>query len=835
MASRERINAMANPFAVARRISAISGPISDGFDRKGLTLQMIQDNFYPTSAAPTLATTREGLGSNVVMAPVFWIMRTFTEAQLVIQKRLETDVGRRLWENVPDHELEMLADRPNPYYNGNALWKATLISYVLSGNGYWLKIRNAFGAVVQLWYVPHWCMEPRWPFGGSQFISHYDYTPDHGTPFAVSPADVVHFRFGLDPENTRKGVSPIRPLLREIWTDDQCAQFSEAIVRNMGVPGLVLSPKNDGWKPSEEHKKELEAYLNSAHTGDRRGKAMVMRVPTDLHQFGFDPNKLMLASLRDISEERVCAILGIPAAVVGFGSGLQSTKVGAPQPLSARLWTPDGPTTMGAVRVGDPVATPDGWQPIEAVYPQGEQDIYRVTFQDGAWAECTADHLWRVKPPKADWQDRTLGEIAKWPWWKLRRTVLPLQGVTEFIERPVVIPPYVMGLLLADGCLGPRNLQFTSVKPDVVERIEEEVGAGYAVNQTVDGGIDYRIAYRDAARGRGIGGGTGARNPFKDELRRLGLWGHKAHEKFIPDDYKYTSASARRQLLQGLLDGDGFVNLHGQPAIEQSSARLADDITEVVQSLGGYTLGSTKRANRAFRFIKGRAFRSKHDRVHLSIVIADGASLFATPAKRDRCRARGKAPTRKFRSIEFVRREQAQCIRLPGSLYLTDGFLVTHNTMRELRRLAWVQCLTPMQKDLAKEVTTQLLPDFQSQLRRFRAWFDTSEISSFPEDDNLRAERVRGLVRDGVLRVDRAQAMLGLEVDDTQKVYLRPTTTQSVDENGNILPPAPIVEHVQGHPNGEQLPADVTDSADAAADDTPPAVAARMNGNGAHT
>jgi hypothetical protein len=39
---------------------------------------------------------------------------------------------------------------------------------------------------------------------------------------------------------------------------------------------------------------------------------------------GFD-----VGPIRDISEERVCAALAIPAAVVGFGTGLQQTKVGA--------------------------------------------------------------------------------------------------------------------------------------------------------------------------------------------------------------------------------------------------------------------------------------------------------------------------------------------------------------------------------------------------------------------------------------------------------------------------------------------------------------------------
>jgi phage portal protein BeeE len=140
----------------------------------------------------------------------------------------------------------------------------------------------------------------------------------------------VHFRFGLDPENPRLGYSPLQAVLREVMTDDEAARFSEKILENMGVPGLVVSPQKDsGWKPSQDDVDRLTTYFNDAFTGDRRGRALVLRGPTDVAQFGFDPNKLMLPALRDISEERVCSAIGIPAAVVGFGSGLQSTKVGA--------------------------------------------------------------------------------------------------------------------------------------------------------------------------------------------------------------------------------------------------------------------------------------------------------------------------------------------------------------------------------------------------------------------------------------------------------------------------------------------------------------------------
>ncbi|MFV7869624.1 phage portal protein, partial [Enterococcus faecium] len=45
--------------------------------------------------------------------------------------------------------------------------------------------------------------------------------------------------------------------------------------------------------------------------------------------YGFNPQQLNMSEGRDVAEERVCACLGIPVAVVGFGAGLQQTKVGA--------------------------------------------------------------------------------------------------------------------------------------------------------------------------------------------------------------------------------------------------------------------------------------------------------------------------------------------------------------------------------------------------------------------------------------------------------------------------------------------------------------------------
>lgn len=274
---------------------------------------------------------RQGLDSNVIMAPISWIMRTFAETEPIVQAR-----RRGRWQRVGGHAVEDLLAQPNQNYDGDALFKALIISYCLDGNAYLIKMRNVIGEILELWYAPHWMIEPKWPNDGSTFISHYDYRPGHGETIRLLPRDVIHLRFGLDPRNTRKGYSPLRPLLREIFTDEEASNFAAAVLRNQGIPGVVISPK-EGTSQTREEATALKQRFSQHFTGDRRGEPFVATKPTDIETFGFNSQQIQLTGLRDVTEERVCAMIGLPAAVVGFGSGMQSVKVGATMRELVRL------------------------------------------------------------------------------------------------------------------------------------------------------------------------------------------------------------------------------------------------------------------------------------------------------------------------------------------------------------------------------------------------------------------------------------------------------------------------------------------------------------------
>lgn len=274
----------------------------------------------PRSQLNYQKTVGDGTSSSVFMAPLRWIGRTFPEAPLRLREYVSQD---ELGDPLVGHELLKLMRRPNPYYSGQAFLKAMTLSYNADGNAYAMIVRNRFGLPVQLWWVPHQLMEPKREEGSRNFIDYFEYQTGDGLPTKVPPSDVFHWRDGVDPMNTMKGMSPMKGLLREVFTDDEAAQFTAQLLRNMGVPGLVMSPADESMSfGSDDDKRSLKRKLKAATTGDGRGEPVILDGAVKLEQFGFTPQQMDLKALRRLPEERVTATLGVPAIVCGLGAGL---------------------------------------------------------------------------------------------------------------------------------------------------------------------------------------------------------------------------------------------------------------------------------------------------------------------------------------------------------------------------------------------------------------------------------------------------------------------------------------------------------------------------------
>jgi HK97 family phage portal protein len=254
--------------------------------------------------------------SSIIMACTNWKARTFPEAPLRVMR-----AGAAGSEAVPDHAMTALIRTPNPYYGGLLLWSATIADLDIAGNAYWLKIRDGGNRVRELWWEPSTTIRARWPVDGSVFISHYE-VKRSGEWYPLPPEDVVHYRYQIDPLNPRYGLSPLAPGLREVFTDNEAAAFTAALLRNSGVPGVVLSPADANANPTTEQLQEVKDAYTRSFGGDHRGDVMVMRGATKVDTIAWSPEQLNMRTTRTIPEERIAALLGVPPMVVGLGAGL---------------------------------------------------------------------------------------------------------------------------------------------------------------------------------------------------------------------------------------------------------------------------------------------------------------------------------------------------------------------------------------------------------------------------------------------------------------------------------------------------------------------------------
>ena len=339
-----------------------------------------------------------------------------------------------------------------------------------------------------------------------------------------------------------------------------------------------------------------------------------------------------------------------------------------------------GDMRFGDLVVGDYVFGVDGRPTrVTAVHDRGVRPVFRVSFDDGSSTIVCGEHLWRVRGAT---QRRKLGQ----PWvtidtneivrrgvrvkngrWAGRQWEIPRHGPLFLPPRVLPLDPYFVGVWLGDGVKG----QPAYCKPYV--EVEHELNRrGYATSRGADG---------KAVR---IQGSTKA-------FRRLE--GHElgSHERFIPEEYRWASIDQREDLLRGLMDTDGCIGDDSHMEYDTTSERLANDVVWLVRSLGGVAF--VKSGIKEGWYVGPDGGRVDC-RDCYRVTVRTTFNPFLVPHKA----ARWKNPLVNASSERYLKRyidaiepagvADTMCIEVadPEHLYLTNDFIVTHNTAL----LAWI-------------------------------------------------------------------------------------------------------------------------------------------------
>ncbi len=355
----------------------------------------------------------------------------------------------------------------------------------------------------------------------------------------------------------------------------------------------------------------------------------------------------------------------------------------------ARVLTPTGWRAIGDLRVGDAVigASGDATQ-VTGTHSPGTVPIFRVCFNDNTSIVVDGNHLWAVRT--INHQNRSQPFVVKKTselaadigWGKdghANKWRIPMVQPVAFNYPGVrAVDPYLLGLLLGDGHFAKGSPRLFTIRDEMVDAARRLLPKGMEVREiTGHSGGSRCFAFIQPNGNRWL------ENPIKQELKRVGLFGARAWEKFLPKDYLLAPIEDRVSLLQGLIDTDGEVTDYGL-SYSTASERLADDLSFLVQSLGGTVTRST-RDEPKYPY-KGEVCIG---RCSFRLQIKLPPSIRPTRIKSWRVRE-SYHPNRIIVEIEEVGLSHVVGISVaaPDQLYITESCIVTHNCGKGMQYLS---------------------------------------------------------------------------------------------------------------------------------------------------
>lgn len=225
------------------------------------------------------------------------------------------------------------------------------------------------------------------------------------------------------------------------------------------------------------------------------------------------------------------------------------------------------------------------------------------------------------------------------------------------------------------------------------------------------------------------------RNGFTTAIGQYGL-NVLSSDKFVPDDYKFNTYEVRLAILNGLMDTDGYVDQKGVTVQFTSvSERLADDVKFIVNSLGGNATIKSKIPTFTYKGERKQGQRAYT--VHLRL--PPSVAPFLHSVKRERVVPKSKyQPVRYIVDAVSVGVKLAQCISVahPSHLYVTDDFIVTHNTIQGLM-LARLAKLTGKAQKPMIVVPKSVLANWYVESQK---WFPGSNVMTIGGDFSYNAK-----------------------------------------------------------------------------------------------
>ena len=233
-----------------------------------------------------------------------------------------TNIGMKIYdkksgEHLPEHPLQKLLERPNPWMTQNDFWENVIFNLDLAGLAPFQKIRNGAGDVIQLW--PMRPDKLGFKRASTAFIAGFAYRAEDGYEYELKP-DQVMFFIHRDPRDPLKPISRALIAGRQIDVDNAETDHMKQHWEKGGMPPAVITSK---MKLNPDQIDRAKTNWEDRYGGYQNWQTpVILDSDTTVQTLGFSFRDMGLEIIDGRVETRICMVMDVPPIIVGTMYGL---------------------------------------------------------------------------------------------------------------------------------------------------------------------------------------------------------------------------------------------------------------------------------------------------------------------------------------------------------------------------------------------------------------------------------------------------------------------------------------------------------------------------------
>ncbi len=225
------------------------------------------------------------------------------------------------WVRVDSHPVLDFLRQPHTDLDDADVWSLTSLYRLTRGEAFWIIHLSDAGQPTEA--VPYDPRRVRVLGTRDELISGYEVTTEDGRIIPFPKAQVLHFRHLPDPNNPRRGWTPLSTGTRHLVGSNAASTYHTALLLNGAVSSWLISMRDAG--QGNVTPEQFQTFIDAMRrkysgTTESAGGIDGLSIPLEIQRMAYSPDEMAIDKLVNYYEQTLCSLTGVSKKLLDLGT-----------------------------------------------------------------------------------------------------------------------------------------------------------------------------------------------------------------------------------------------------------------------------------------------------------------------------------------------------------------------------------------------------------------------------------------------------------------------------------------------------------------------------------